>query len=254
MPSIKIKAGSNLDLISTHHRLIIFAGERPLVIVNGERQSINARDFCFVPSGCTAVLASRSSLVCIEVLIDPTLQRTTTFLRSILQYQTQKIVKALPSATFHFGTVIDLLVNFDKRLIVEAVGKELITRMAANISANNKMKLYRRIYFGEELDHAMEICHIIHKELTVPRLAAQLKISRTTLWRRSRHLYSLSTAAILSQWRYRYAILILLTSEETITNIAKQAGYVNEKYFMTLVKKKSGVTCEELRRINGRDK
>ena len=87
-------------------------------------------------------------------------------------------------------------------------------------------------------------------EWTIEALARRVGLSRTRLAERFKHFLGDSPIAYLSKWRLRLGSESLLSSENSIAQIAAEVGYGSESTFNRAFKREYGVPPAQYRRQN----
>ena len=87
-------------------------------------------------------------------------------------------------------------------------------------------------------------------ELPVEKLAARVKLNRTTLQQVFRQMYGMTIYEYRTQVRMQEARNLLLEEELSVTEIAGLCGYTNASKFAAVFRKVTGVSPGEWRREN----
>jgi len=105
-------------------------------------------------------------------------------------------------------------------------------------------------------DYVQQALHIVFKSYSDPNLSAEtivekVNISESRLRTVFKNDMGISLQQYITQLRIRKAKKLLLTSSDTMNQIAQQVGYISGKYFSRVFTKETEITPEEFR-IRGR--
>jgi len=84
--------------------------------------------------------------------------------------------------------------------------------------------------------------HISDENLTIPSIAAEMGMSRTTFFSRFKELSGLSPQDYLTHYRIAYARQLLLAGGLSVSEVAYKSGFSDPKYFSRIFKKVEGVS------------
>jgi len=84
--------------------------------------------------------------------------------------------------------------------------------------------------------------HISDENLTIPSIAAEMGMSRTTFFSRFKELSGLSPQDYLTHYRIAYARQLLQAGGLSVSEVAYKSGFSDPKYFSRIFKKVEGVS------------
>ena len=84
--------------------------------------------------------------------------------------------------------------------------------------------------------------HISDETLTIPSIAAEMGMSRTTFFSRFKELSGLSPQDYLTHYRIAYARQLLQAGGLSVSEVAYKSGFSDPKYFSRIFKKVEGVS------------
>ena len=84
--------------------------------------------------------------------------------------------------------------------------------------------------------------HISDETLTIPSIAAEMGMSRTTFFSRFKELSGLSPQDYLTHYRIAYARQLLQAGGLSVSEVAYRSGFSDPKYFSRIFKKVEGVS------------
>ncbi len=126
-------------------------------------------------------------------------------------------------------------------------------RTASSLAYNFLIKMTATIY-GKRIGPLIQQCrNEIHRCLTDPdfnidTLVDNLKIQRTTLFRRFKATYGISPGRYLHQQRIQYALDLLSNTYQPIQEIASRSGFATHAYFSNVIRKTTGLSPEKYRK------
>ena len=102
---------------------------------------------------------------------------------------------------------------------------------------------------------AQSILEYISKNLaadvSVPALCSEFSISKSTLYRVTKHYAPDGIAAYIKKLRWRKACELLMHTDMTMDQIAEQTGYSDTAYFLRSFKKEKGISAGCYRKDKG---
>ena len=88
-------------------------------------------------------------------------------------------------------------------------------------------------------------------DLDVKFLTAQMAMSRTSLYNKIKELTGMGANDYINRRRIDKAIILLIQSDMSITEISEQVGFTYQRYFSTLFKEMKGMTPSQFRAQHG---
>ena len=88
-------------------------------------------------------------------------------------------------------------------------------------------------------------------DLDVKFLTAQMAMSRTSLYNKVKELTGMGANDYINRRRIDKAIILLIQSDMSITEISEQVGFTYQRYFSTLFKEMKGMTPSQFRAQHG---
>lgn len=88
-------------------------------------------------------------------------------------------------------------------------------------------------------------------DLDVKFLTAQMAMSRTSLYNKIKELTGMGANDYINRRRIDKAIILLIQSDMSITEISEQVGFTYQRYFSTLFKEMKGMTLSQFRAQHG---
>ena len=87
--------------------------------------------------------------------------------------------------------------------------------------------------------------HLADVDFTVDTLAYTLRLSRTTLYNKIKHLTGNTPSDLIRIYRINRAKELLRESRHTVTEVAEEVGFADIKHFREVFKKTVGITPSE---------
>lgn len=92
------------------------------------------------------------------------------------------------------------------------------------------------------------LAHLSDQGFTVERLAEAIHLSRTQLFRKIKALTGRSVSQLINQIRVEQAEILLLQTDQTVSEIAYQTGFSDPNYFMRVFSRERGMSAGEWRK------
>ena len=173
-----------------------------------------------------------------------------------------KNLKPVSAKKLIAGDLIDkfiqnLLIYFeDPELVDEELAflklKELVLILLKSEKRTSVLEFFSEIFYSPQLEFQQIIEHNLFSDITIEQLAFLCNKSLSSFKREFKKIYQESPARYIKSRRLEKAATMLLTTQDRITDIAFDCGYIDLTTFSSSFQKKFGQSPRQYRTMKGK--